>query len=340
MPQNYLNYQLQSTDAFNEQSIQFGLNGLSSLTSPQSSNDLTTMMNNYYYSYLLYYNELYSSYVPPTTINQTVNDEIEEVSSKRIKLSKENLNGSNTIAVSSDQSEDSMNLLNNSRSLNTQIKPPYSFIALISMALKSTDDLKMTLQEIYEYIETAFPYYRELQPKFKWRNTVRHTLSFNDCFIKVPSEEMKEPTKTTRKRKRGNSDENNKKGKGRWTLHPECISMFDNGSMLRRSFRYQAKKKNEEEKENRPSSSSDEQLSLSSISSSSIDSASSLSLLSSSITNPPVSDTINFPNNQMDYNNLNALYSSQFNENYLYHITNNHNNSQNYPTSNDYSIYS
>lgn len=63
-----------------------------------------------------------------------------------------------------------------------------------------------------------FAYYKDKFPA--WQNSIRHNLSLNDCFIKVP----REP---------GNP------GKGNfWTLDPLAEDMFDNGSFLRRRKRY------------------------------------------------------------------------------------------------------
>lgn len=71
--------------------------------------------------------------------------------------------------------------------------------------------------QIYHSI-FRFPYYKEKFPA--WQNSIRHNLSLNDCFIKVP----REP---------GNP------GKGNfWTLDPLAEDMFDNGSFLRRRKRY------------------------------------------------------------------------------------------------------
>ena len=106
-------------------------------------------------------------------------------------------------------------------------KPPYSYIALTAMAIKSSPNDQMSLSEIYQYIMDNFPFYRKNHQR--WQNSLRHNLSFNDCFVKVPR----------------NDDQ---PGKGSlWTLHPSCGEMFDNGSFLRRRQRFKAPEKNQKE---------------------------------------------------------------------------------------------
>ncbi|KAK5984652.1 Fork head domain-containing protein FD3 [Trichostrongylus colubriformis] len=104
------------------------------------------------------------------------------------------------------------------RSKSGATKPAYSYIALIAMAILNAEDKKLTLSQICDFIMSRFQYYRDKFPA--WQNSIRHNLSLNDCFVKIP----REP---------GNP------GKGNyWSLDPKAQDMFDNGSFLRRRKRF------------------------------------------------------------------------------------------------------
>ena len=62
-------------------------------------------------------------------------------------------------------------------------KPTQSYIGLIGKAILSSPQQKLVLGDIYNYILTNYPYFRNKGPG--WRNSIRHNLSLNDCFVKV-----------------------------------------------------------------------------------------------------------------------------------------------------------
>ena len=81
-----------------------------------------------------------------------------------------------------------------------------SYTAMIAQAILKKSS-KSTLSDIYEYMEKTFP---SLEKRGTgWRNCVRHTLSLNDCFLKLHRPEN------------GRSCN--------WTIHPSYYESFSRG---------------------------------------------------------------------------------------------------------------
>ena len=110
--------------------------------------------------------------------------------------------------------------LHESKSEDSDAKPSHSYIALIAMAILSKPGKKVLLGDIYKYISDKFPYYRSKDKS--WRNSIRHNLSLNECFIKA-----------------GRSEN----GKGNyWAIHPANLEDFANGDFRRRRARRRVRK--------------------------------------------------------------------------------------------------
>ena len=93
-------------------------------------------------------------------------------------------------------------------------KPPFSYISLILMAIQSSATKRCTLNEIYSFLQQRFPFFRG--PYQGWKNSVRHNLSLNECFLKLPKN-LGRP------------------GKGHyWTVDPEADVKFEQGSFRKR----------------------------------------------------------------------------------------------------------
>lgn len=120
--------------------------------------------------------------------------------------------GETNDSVKSEKTSDKETKATNEKDPN--VKPPYSYVALIAMAIKTAADKKLTLNQIYQFIIEKFPFYEK--NKKGWQNSIRHNLSLNECFIKVPREGGGE--------RKGNY----------WTLDPACEYMFEDGNYRRR----------------------------------------------------------------------------------------------------------
>lgn len=72
----------------------------------------------------------------------------------------------------------------NISTVNDDEKPVDSYALMIFKALENAPDGKLTLSEIYAWIENNYPYYQTADPV--WKNSIRHNLSLNPTFKKIP----------------------------------------------------------------------------------------------------------------------------------------------------------
>uniref|UniRef100_A0A8C3A0E5 Forkhead box Q2 n=1 Tax=Cyclopterus lumpus TaxID=8103 RepID=A0A8C3A0E5_CYCLU len=133
---------------------------------------------------------------------------------KGVKGSKEEATGSHTAEQTGDeeQQEEGEEEVTTTTSTGSgpeksADKPNQSYIALISKAILASEQKKLLLCDIYQWIMDHYPYFKSKDKN--WRNSVRHNLSLNDCFIKA-----------------GRSDN----GKGHfWAIHSTNYQDFSNG---------------------------------------------------------------------------------------------------------------
>ena len=120
---------------------------------------------------------------------------------------------------SMDENEETMRE-SGAEKLSDDSKPTRSYIALIAMAILSSPERKMVLSDIYKHILDNYPFYKT-QDK-SWRNSIRHNLSLNECFVKA-----------------GRSEN----GKGNyWAIHPSNEEDFAKGDYRRRRTRRKSKR--------------------------------------------------------------------------------------------------
>ncbi|EDV41162.2 uncharacterized protein Dana_GF23557 [Drosophila ananassae] len=103
-------------------------------------------------------------------------------------------------------------------------KPALSYINMIGHAIKESPSGKLTLSEIYAHLQKSYEFFRG--PYVGWKNSVRHNLSLNECFKKLP---------------KGMGV--GKPGKGNyWTIDENSAHLFeDEGSLRRRPRGYRSK---------------------------------------------------------------------------------------------------
>jgi len=107
---------------------------------------------------------------------------------------------------------------NHSDENDTPKKPSQSYLEIIAEAILKAPNRTMQLYEIYNYFQRKYRYFAEDVNK-SWKNSVRHNLSLNDCFVKAG---------------RGSN------GKGHyWRIHELAEREFEQGRFRRRRYRQQ-----------------------------------------------------------------------------------------------------
>lgn len=91
---------------------------------------------------------------------------------------------------------------------------PLSYIEVISYAILNSPRKRVTLAEIYSFIQDNYPGFTENRER--WKNTVRHNLSLHECFQrgKIAME----------------------KGACYWHIHPSFLAEFSRGDFSRRKL--------------------------------------------------------------------------------------------------------
>ncbi|KAF9949832.1 Pre-rRNA-processing protein fhl1 [Mortierella alpina] len=112
-------------------------------------------------------------------------------------------------SIKREESSQPPELFDSSEYSSRDTKPPFSYASLIAQAINSTPQRKLTLNGIYQHITQHYPYYQMAQNG--WQNSIRHNLSLNKAFVKVPRSD-------------------NEPGKGAfWTIDQSCEGQFANG---------------------------------------------------------------------------------------------------------------
>lgn len=66
---------------------------------------------------------------------------------------------------------------------NTDVRPPFTYASLIRQAIIESENKQLTLNEVYQWFQNTFAYFRRNEAT--WKNAVRHNLSLHKCFMRV-----------------------------------------------------------------------------------------------------------------------------------------------------------
>lgn len=146
------------------------------LKNSDSSTMLNKMPTEYHQQYNFYNNtlkgfQLYNKQIPPQELSKPQSSSI-----SYDQLSQQNQTQQSMIELDSEQDL--------SKDDAKDIKPPYSYATMITQAILTNEQGILSLSEIYDWISSHYSYYRF--SKTGWQNSIRHNLSLNKAFEKVP----------------------------------------------------------------------------------------------------------------------------------------------------------
>ncbi|XP_065066505.1 forkhead box protein D1-like [Rhopilema esculentum] len=153
----------------------------------------------------------------PTAAASNLHEQQED---KQAQKKEEHSKNTPTVSTSQQKQSGEEHEENNAGSNQQQGGSLPSYTAMIAQAILSKEGHRSTLSDIYEFMSKTFPALERRGTG--WRNCVRHTLSLNDCFIKLHRPEN------------GRSCN--------WAVHPTYFESFSRGDYRkRRSIRKRAR---------------------------------------------------------------------------------------------------
>ncbi len=96
-----------------------------------------------------------------------------------------------------------------------------SYAKMIGTAILESTSLRKTLQQIYGYMEQYYPFLAKRGPS--WKNSVRHTLSLNDNFVKIHRADSGKLCD--------------------WTIHSDALDNFKKGNFKKIQHRRKAQRR-------------------------------------------------------------------------------------------------
>ncbi|KAI8082690.1 fork head domain-containing protein [Halteromyces radiatus] len=119
------------------------------------------------------------------------------------------------------------NNIRSSSTIKRRRRPPHSYASMIAQAIMTSKEQKMTLRDIYAWVQQRYPHLYETNTS-GCQNVIRHNLSLNRCFYKLPK--------------------SNGRGKGKggyWAVSPEQLHhttfgrhLLDTGGISAAGFEY------------------------------------------------------------------------------------------------------